>query len=103
MTALVATLLLSPLMIGHSTLAIGMSTTPPLVFDHPYSLLPRFGSEIEPPLPFCIVLFVYCLSQVAMYLPGPIVGRRLLYLGTYCLVLPIVLRLSEDRTTITIV
>jgi hypothetical protein len=50
-TALVATPLLSPLVIGHSTLIIGMSTMPLSVFDHHYSPLPRFGSEVEPPFP----------------------------------------------------
>jgi hypothetical protein len=102
-TALVAIPLLSLLVTGHSILTIGMSITPLSVFDHHYSPLPRFGSEIEPPSCIRIVLSRYCLSLAATYLPGPIVGRRLLYLGTYCLVLPIVLRLSEDRTTITIV
>ena len=60
--ALVAIPLLNPLVIGHGTLAIGMSITLPLLFDHHYSLLPRFGSEVEA-LPFCcIVLSVYCLG-----------------------------------------
>ena len=60
--ALVATPLLSPLVTGHGILVIGMSITPLLVFDHHYSLLPRFGSEVEA-LPFCcIVLSVYCLG-----------------------------------------
>ena len=96
-TALVATPLLSPLVTGHGILVIGMLITPLLVFDHHYSLLPCFGSEVEPSL--CL----YCLGQAATYLPGPIVGRQLLYLGSYCLVSPIVLCLSEDRTTIAIV
>jgi len=73
-TALVAIPLLSPLMIGHGTHTIGMLITLPLLFDHHYSLLPYFGSEVEA-LQFChIVLIAYCLSQAATYLPGPIVG-----------------------------
>jgi hypothetical protein len=54
-TALVATPLLSPLVIGHGILAIGMLIMPLLVFDHHYSPLPRFGSEVEPPfLWYCL-------------------------------------------------
>ena len=53
-TALVAIPLLSLLVTGHSILVIGMSITLPLVFDHHYSPLPRFGSEVEPPY-VCIV------------------------------------------------
>jgi len=64
--ALVATPLLSPLVTGHGILAIGMSITPLLVFDHHYSLLPHFGSEVEPPsLLYCPVLL---LSQPSGYL-----------------------------------
>ena len=48
-TALVAIPLLSLLVTGHGILTIGMSITPLLVFDHHYSPLPRFGSEVEPP------------------------------------------------------
>jgi len=44
--ALVATPLLSLLVTGHGILAIGMSIMPLLVFDHHYSPLPRFGSEV---------------------------------------------------------
>jgi hypothetical protein len=39
-TALVAILLLSPLVIGHGTLAIGMLIMPPLLSDHHYSPAP---------------------------------------------------------------
>jgi hypothetical protein len=46
---LVAIPLLSPLVIGHGTLTTGMSITLPLLFDHHYSLLPCFGSEVEAP------------------------------------------------------
>jgi hypothetical protein len=60
-TALVAIPLLSPLVIGHGTLVIGMSITPPLLFDHHHSPLPRFGSEVEPPH-VRIVLSPYCLG-----------------------------------------
>ena len=59
--ALVAIPLLSLLGIGHGILAIGMSITPLLLFDHHYSPLPRFGSEVEPPH-VRIVLLVYCLG-----------------------------------------
>ena len=48
-TALVAIPLLSPLVTGHGILAIGMSIMLPFPFDHHYSPLPRFGSEVEPP------------------------------------------------------
>jgi hypothetical protein len=53
-TALVAIPLLSLLMTGHSILAIGMSITPPSVSDHHYSLLPCFGSEVEPSFLFIL-------------------------------------------------
>ena len=56
-TALVAIPLLSPLVTGHSILAIGMSSMPLLVFDHHYSPLPCFGSEVEPPLMFVLSHF----------------------------------------------
>jgi len=102
-TALVAIPLLSLLVTGHGILAIGMSIMLPLLFDHHYSPLPRFGSEVEPSLcSYCLVSSIV-LAKAATYLPSPIVERRLLYLGSYCLVLLIVLRPSEDQTTITIV
>ena len=101
--ALVAIPLLSPLVTGHGTPMIGMLITPPLLFDHHYSLLPHFGSEVEPLFSSVLSHLVYCLSQAATYLPGPIVGRRLLSVGSYCLVLLIVLCPTEDRTTIAIV
>jgi hypothetical protein len=72
--ALVATPLLSPLVIGYGTLTIGMLTTHLLLFDYPYSPLPHFGSEVEALPSHRIVLVFYCLSQVATYLSGPIVG-----------------------------
>ena len=55
-TALVAIPQLSPLVTGHGILVIGMSIMPPSVFDHHYSPLPRFGSEVEPSLR------LYCLA-----------------------------------------
>jgi len=102
-TALVAIPLLSLPATGHGILAIGMSITPLSVFDHHYSLLPRFGSEVEPPFPFVLSRLIYCLGQAATYLLGPIVGRQLLSVGSYCLILLIVLCPSEDRTAIAIV
>ena len=102
-TALVATPLLSPLVIGHGTLTIGMLTMRLLLFDHPYSPLPCFGSEVEALPSHHIVSVSYCLSQAATYLPGPIVGQQLLSVCSYCLILLIVLRPSEDRTAINIV
>jgi hypothetical protein len=60
-TALVAIPLLSPLVTGHGILAIGMSITLPLLFDHHHSPLPHFGSEVEPSL-VRIVSSRYCLG-----------------------------------------
>jgi hypothetical protein len=61
-TALVAIPPLSLLVTGHSILTIGMSITPLLVFNHHYSLLPCFGSEVEPPFPFLLSYLTCCLG-----------------------------------------
>jgi hypothetical protein len=100
---LVAIPLLSPLVIGHSTLAIGMSIMLPLLFDHHYSPLPHFGSEVEAPPPS--VYRIDCLlSHPRSYiLTRSIVRRWLLFVCSYCLVLLIVLHPSEDQTAIAIV
>jgi hypothetical protein len=67
-TALVAIPLLSPLVIGHGILMIGMSITPLLVFDHHYSPLPRFGSEVEPPfLSYCLVSSIVSAKRLPTY------------------------------------
>jgi hypothetical protein len=100
---LVAIPLLSPLVIGHSTLAIGMLIMLPLLFDHHYSPLPCFGSEVEAPPPsvYCVD---YLLSRLCGYiLTQSIVRQRLLFICSYCLILLIVLHPSEDQTTIAIV
>jgi hypothetical protein len=65
-TALVAIPLLSLLVTGHGILVIGMLITLPLLFDHHYSPLPRFGSEVEP-LYICIVSS-RLLSRLSSYL-----------------------------------
>jgi hypothetical protein len=83
-TALVATPLLSPLVTGHGILVIGMLTTPLLVFDHHYSLLPCFGSEVEPPFcSYCLVSSIVSAKWLHTYLV-------LLLDDSYCLHVAIV-------------
>jgi hypothetical protein len=66
--ALVAIPLLTLLVTGHGILAIGMSITLPLLFDHHYSPLPRFGSEVEPSLcSYCLVLSIVSAKQLPTY------------------------------------
>jgi hypothetical protein len=68
-TALVAIPLLSLLVIGHGILAIGMSIMPPLLFDHHYSPLPRFGSEVEPSLClYCLISSIVSALRLPTYL-----------------------------------
>jgi hypothetical protein len=69
-TALVATPLLSPLVIGHGTLMIGMSIMPLLLSDHHYSPAPSFWVRGRSSPSCCIASIVYCLSQTAIYLPS---------------------------------
>jgi hypothetical protein len=88
--ALVAIPLLSLLVTGYSIPMIGMSIMLPLLFDHHYSPLPCFGSEVEP------FLRSYCLVSLLSWLRGylltwsycwttVIVSRYLLSRLTYCL------------------
>jgi hypothetical protein len=68
-TALVATPPLSLLVTGHGILVIGMSIMPLSVFDHHYSPLPRFGSEVEPPFHlYCLVLSIVLAKRLPTYL-----------------------------------
>jgi hypothetical protein len=90
-TALVAIPLLSPLVIGHGTLAIGMSIMLPLSFDHHYSPLPRFGSEVEASLSPS-----YCLDSLLSWPSGYVLTR------SYCWMTAIVCMYStgQQKTTI---
>jgi hypothetical protein len=65
-TALVAIPLLSLLVTGHGIPAIDISITLPLLFDHHYSPLPRFGLKVEPSC-VCIVS-PRLLSRLSGYL-----------------------------------
>ena len=66
--ALVAFPLLSPLVTGHGILAIGMSTMPLLAFDHHYSPLPCFRSEVEPPfLSYCLISSIVSAKRLPTY------------------------------------
>jgi hypothetical protein len=68
-TALVATPLLSPLVIGHGILITGMSIMPLLLFDHHYSPLPCFGSEVEPLfLAYCLIVSIVSAKRLPTYL-----------------------------------
>ena len=67
-TALVAIPLLSLLVTRHGILAIGMSITLLLVFDHHYSPLPHFGSEVELPfLSYCLVSSIVSAKWLPTY------------------------------------
>jgi hypothetical protein len=68
-TALVATPLLSLLVIRHGILMIGMSITPLLVFDYHYSPLLCFKSEVEPPFhSYCLISSVVLAKRLPTYL-----------------------------------